>query len=213
MQEFINSTLQGIYIIFSNEIPQEYKPLVILAFYTLIIAIYSIFIWKFYKFLARKNILRLNLSQYNTSEHPLWNKLLASLFFLLEYIIILPIIVFFWFSVLAIFLLILSKDQSVNQILLISAAIIAATRITAYYATDLSKDLAKMFPFTVLAVFLLEPNFFSVQKFIQRFSQIPNMLSHILIYLVFIFGLEVFFRIIFVLFDLMTGSEENEESV
>jgi len=207
--EFLNETLSNIYLAFSEQIPQSYMPYIILAFYTVIIAIYSMFIWKFYKFLARKNILQLNLNQYNRTEHPFLNKFLASVFFLLEYIIIVPIIVFFWFSILSVFVLLLSKNQSVSQILIISAAIIAATRIAAYYSSELSKELAKMFPFTVLAIFLLEPDFFSIEKSIARFSEIPSLFGNILIYLVFIALLEVVMRGLFTIVDLFSSSGEE----
>tara|TARA_Y100000310_G_C20648528_1_gene798031 strand:- start:283 stop:933 length:651 start_codon:yes stop_codon:yes gene_type:complete len=206
---FLNETLTNIYVGFSNQIPQSYMPYIILAFYTVIITIYAIFIWKFYKFLARRNIIKLNLNKYNRTEHPFLNKLLASVFFLVEYIIIVPIIVFFWFSILALFLLLLSKNQNVTQILIISAAIVAATRMTAYYSGDLSKDLAKMFPFTVLAIFLLDPDFFAIEKTISRFAEIPSLLGNILVFLVFIAILEIVMRGLFTIVDLFSPSNEE----
>jgi hypothetical protein len=208
--DIITQNLNDVYVAFSSQIPEQYRPLIILAFYTLVITIYAIFIWKFYKFLARRNIFDLNLEQHNKTEHPFWNKLLASGFFLLEYIIILPVLVFFWFSILAVFLLLLSKSQSVSQILVISAAIVAATRMTAYYSTDLSKDLAKMFPFIVLAIFLLQPEFFFVEKLISRFAEIPSLLGHIFIYLIFIFALEVLMRFLFTIIDLLSSQKGKE---
>ncbi len=207
---FLNETLTDIYIAFSNQIPQSYMPYIILAFYTILIAIYAIIIWRFYKFLAKRNIIELNLSQYNRTQHPLFYKFLASVFFLVEYVIIVPIFVFIWFGFLAVFLLILSKSQSINQILIISAAIVAATRMTAYYSGDLSKDLAKMFPFTVLAVFLLDPDFFSIEKLIGRFAELPSLFGHILIYLVFIALLEVVMRGLFTVIDLLSSHEEQQ---
>jgi len=209
INEIINNTLSGIYTAFAEQIPVNYKPYMVLAFYILIITIYAIFIWKFYKFLARRDILNLNLSQYNRTEHPFWNKFLASALFLVEYVILLPVIVFFWFSILAVFLLLLSKSQGVAQILVISAAIVAATRMTAYYSEDLSKDLAKLFPFTVLAIFLLEPDFFSIEKMIMRFSEVPSLLGNIFVYLIFILVLEVIMRALFTVIDLFTSSNEQ----
>jgi hypothetical protein len=203
----INETLNEVYLAFSTQVPDAYKPLIILAFYTIVIAIYAIFIWKFYKFLARRNILEINLGQYNKTENPLWNKFLASVFFLVEYTVIIPVVVFFWFSILAVFLLLLSKSQSVNQILLITAAIVAAIRVSSYLSTDLSKDLAKMFPFTVLAIFLLDPDFFLVSKLIGRFTEIPSLLGNILIYLIFIAGLEILMRFLFTIIDLFSSGE------
>jgi len=166
-----------------------------LIIYAVLIAAYSVFIWKFYKFLARKNIIFLNLTQYNKTKHPLGNKILHSLLFLAEYLIILPVMVVVWFVVLGVFLIILSKEQSVQQILLITAAIISATRITAYISEDLSKDLAKMFPFTMLAIFLLTPNFFLLDQLIPRFLEIVNFFEHILFYLVFVLIIEFLMRL------------------
>lgn len=209
--EILNQTLNNIYMAVREQIPAEYIPYVTLAFYTIIITIYAIFIWKFYKFLARRNILELNLSQYNRTEHPFWNKFIASCFFFLEYVIIVPILVFFWFSILAVFLLLLSKSQSVSQILIISAAIVAATRMTAYYSGDLSKELAKMFPFTILAIFLFDPDFFNIEKTIARFSEIPSLLGHVLVFLIFIIILEIAMRGLFTIIDLL-GSENDGSS-
>lgn len=209
VQEFLNENLNNIFIAFSDQIPQQYMPFIVLAFYTIVITVYAIFVWKFYKFLARRNIIQLNLNQYNRTEHPFWNKFLASLFFFIEYVIIVPIIVFFWFSILAVFLLLLSKNQDVGQILLISAAIVAATRMTAYYSTELSKDLAKMFPFTVLAIFLLDPEFFSIENTILRFSELPSLFENILIFLVFIAILEIVMRGLVTIIDLFSNGEED----
>jgi len=209
MLGFLNETLGNIYTGFSNQIPQSYMPYIVLGFYTVIITIYAIFIWKFYKFLARRNIIQLNLNQYNRTEHPFLNKFLASVFFLVEYVIIVPILVFFWFSILAVFLLLLSKNQDISQVLIISAAIVAATRMTSYYSGDLSKDLAKMFPFTVLAIFLLDPDFFSIEKTIYRFSEIPLLFGNILIFLVFIAILEIIMRSLFTIIELFSPSGEN----
>ena len=205
----ISQSISNAFTLMNEQVPEQYKPLVILALYTLIIVIYAIFIWKFYKFLARRNIIELNLSQYNRTAHPTLNKIFASGLFLLEYLIITPILVFFWFSILAVALLLLSKSQSVDQILLISAAIVAAVRLASYYSQDLAKDLAKMFPFTVLAVFLLDPQFFVFEKFIERFSEISPLLSNILIYLIFIIALEIIMRSLFTIVDLFLSREET----
>jgi len=212
MWEAINSTLTNTYINIREAIPLHYRIYATLFVYTLLIAIYAIFIWKFYKFLARKNILELNLSQYNRTEFPFWNKFLASALFLVEYIIIIPVVVFFWFSIFSVIILLVSESPNVNQILLISTAVIAATRIIAYYSDDLSKDIAKYFPLMLLAVFILEPNFFSASKLLTRFSEIPSLLNNILIYFLFILILEILMRGLFTLFELIFGRNEEKEA-
>jgi len=209
--EQINEVMNNFYAVFVEQIPATYRPLIILTFYTLLIAGYCIFIWKYYKFLARRDLFSLNLNRYNKSESPLLNKSLAILFFLLEYIIVLPFIVFFWFTVLSLFLLVLSKVETVHQILLVATAIVAATRMTAYFSEELSKDVAKLLPFTMLAIFLLEPTFFNLSGLLERFGQIPFLINNILFFMIFIAGIEVIMRLIALAKELFVSERKREE--
>ena len=161
----------------------------------LLVVAYSIFIWKLYRFVARKNILELNLNKYNKSSHPTIAKFFASVFFLIEYVIILPFLIFFWFAVFTFFLILLTEGLDVAAILIISATIISATRMTAYYSEDLSKDLAKLLPFTLLAIAITKSGFFDFGRVIGHLSSIPTFFSNILIYLAFIAGLEIVLRL------------------
>src|SRR3989339_817358 len=70
-----------------------------------LIVIYSVFVWKFYRLISTKNLIELNLSQYNRSEHPVLTKLLAGTLYFVEYIVVLPFLIFFWFGDFTIFLL------------------------------------------------------------------------------------------------------------
>jgi len=188
--EFITSMIQDMF----NLVPPEYQLLFNLFVYTFFIAIYSVFIWKFYKFLAEKEILKLNLRQYNYSKYPGLEKFFAIVLYTIEYIIVLPFLVLFWFAILSLFLLFLSKAQSTEQILLISAAIIASTRIAAYINENLSKDIAKILPFTILAMFILGEDFSNLSVFLDRFSQIPALFNNILTFVIFIFAVEFILR-------------------
>ena len=208
---FLESNFISPYANFLNSLPPSYVPIFNIFVYVVLIVIYAIFVFQFYRFLARKNIIKLNLSQYNTSKLPLLSKITASLFFMLEYLVILPALVFSWFVVLSFMLLLLSKDQSVSQILLISAAVVGAVRITSYFKEDLSRDLAKMFPFTVLVIFLLSPNFMSFTHVLARLSEISLFLDHILFYLVFVIGFEILIRGVYTLIFLMKKPEEQAQ--
>ena len=203
--EFITGFFEGIV----NSVPAQYRILINLAFYTVFIAIYAVFIWKFYKFLASREILSLNLRQYNRSERPGLEKFLAIVLFSIEYVVILPFLVLFWFTILSLFLLLLS-EAGPEQILLVSAAIIASTRITAYIGEDLSKDLAKILPFTILATFLLNPNFFNTLNIINKFAEIPGLFSNIIVYIVFIFGIEYVLRGIYSIAQLFASEPIGE---
>lgn len=202
---FINEAYSAVF----SAIPMEYHRFIVLLFCIILIAIYSVFIWKFYRFLASRDILKMDLRQYSTSSHPRLRKFVAALFYLLEYIIIMPCLVFFWFAFLALFLLLLAKNQELGNVILISAAVIGAIRITSYISEDLSKDLAKMLPFTLLGFFIIDPSFFSVSDFVSRLYEIPSLLQHILLYLVFIILLEAVLRGLFTLVDLFRSDSEN----
>lgn len=215
MLEGVVDFIKDSYNIIASPLPGDYQIIVNLAFYIILIAIYAIIIWKFYHFLARRDLLQLHLRQYSSSSHPFIEKTLGSILYFLEYIVFLPILVFIWFGVLGFFLLMLSKNQSVSNILIISAGVVGAIRITSYFSEDLSKDLAKMFPFTILAVFLLDPSFFSLNSFLERIIEIPNFFNHILIYLVFIVFIEIIMRLIFLIiyFVFSFRKEEEEQKV
>jgi hypothetical protein len=181
----------------------------------LLVVAYSVFIWKLYRFVAKKNLLDLNLNQYNKSEHPTFSKIVASGFYLLEYVVILPFLIFFWFAFFTFFLILLTEGLDVPTILIVSATIIAAIRMTAYYSEDLSRDLAKMLPFTLLALAITKSGFFEFERVISHLSSIPEFFSSIFIYLAFIASLEIILRLFDFIFIALgvadTGEEEKVE--
>jgi hypothetical protein len=206
-------TLSESYNTFISSLPLFFQNFVNLLLIVLLVVSFSIFIWKFYRFISTKNIIELNLNQYNRTEHPLFAKLIAGTFYLLEYIIILPFIIFFWFSIFTLFLIFLTESLEISSLLLISAVIIASIRMISYYKEDLAKDLAKLIPFTLLAVSILNPKFFSVERIFNQFAELPNFFSEIFVYLIFIIILEMilrFFDFIFSLFELEREKEVEE---
>jgi len=91
--------------------------------FALLISFYAIFTWKFYKSLSKKDLVELNLSQYNRTLHPFLNKFFAVIFYIVEYIVILPFLIFFWFAVLALLILMLSNELAITQVIIVAAAI------------------------------------------------------------------------------------------
>jgi len=189
----------------------EVNLIIILTFFTAVIVLYSVFVFYFYRFLAKKNIIELNLNQYNQSANPTLVKLFAALFYVIEYIIILPILTFFWFSILSILLLLLSKELAIGTILLISAALVASVRITAHVSEDLSKDLAKMLPFTLLAIAITTSVFFDINALLSRAKEIPSLFSNLPYYLIFIIATELIMRVFTFISDTIQSSKTHEE--
>ncbi|MCX6711364.1 MAG: hypothetical protein NTZ02_04745 [Candidatus Woesearchaeota archaeon] len=176
------------------------------------ITLYSIFIFNFYRFLARKDIFELDLEQYNTSRFPAVRKMFSVIAYMLKYMLFFPLFTFFWFGVLAMILILLSRIPNVNNVLLISIAIVSAVRITAYYNEDLSRDLAKMLPFALLGVFLIDISAFSPSASYQVFLQIPSKLELLLYYLMFAVILEFVLRMGYLLTSPFRKEENEEES-
>ena len=205
------TSVQGIWDNLLSYIPEKYNFLVFLAVYAIIITIYSIFVWKFYRFMAKKDVIELNLWKYIKTEENIIRKFVASVFYIVEYIIVIPFLVFFWYAILSLFFLVLAKEQTLANILLIGMSIVAAVRITAYFNEDLSKDIAKLFPLTLLAVFLMTPNFFSVNTLIDRIKEIPDFLYQMAYYIIFVVILEIILRVLAVIKQLFSPPEEDDD--
>ena len=175
---------------------------------------YSVFVWKLHKVIGTKNVFGFNLRKYNKSEHSL----VGSALYFLEYIVILPILIFFWFAIFGIFL-ILVMELDLKIILFISAAVIATVRITAYipgYGEALSREMSKLLPLTLLALALLTPDFFDVERILGNIAHIEEFFSLILSYLAFIIILEILLRFFELFLDLLglkdtADKEEKEE--
>ena len=214
--ETLTTTLTEAYTTFLASLPAWAQTFVNLFLLILLVFIYAMFIWKFYRFIATKNIFGLDLNKYNTSNNPLLTKLLAGGLYFLEYLIILPFVIFFGFIIFTIFLIFLTNTLEVSAVLTISAVVIAVIRMTSYYKEGLSRDLAKLLPFTLLAISLLNPNFFDFNRIIGKIAQLPSFFNEIIIYLIFIVILEMilrFFDFIFSLFGLekLETKEQKEE--
>ncbi len=194
-----------------EKVPEQYRFLVYLAVAAIVITIYVVFVWKFYRFLAKKDIVEIHLWEYIKTEHNILKKFFASILYLVEYIIVMPFLVFFWYLVFCVFLLFLAREQSIANVLLIGMAIVAAVRISAYLSEDLSKDVAKLLPFTLLAFFILTPGFFSFAGIFDRIKEIPSFFRQILYYIIFVVALEFIMRLFTVIYHLFSPAKEVEE--
>src|SRR3989344_5155327 len=184
---------------------------------TILVAIYVIFIWKLHIFISTKNIIRLNLNKYNRTNHPILTKIIAGLLYFLEYVIIMPILIFFWFLIFAILLIFISRGMEPASIILLAAITIAVLRIVSYipkYGESASAETAKIIPFTLLAVGLTEPLFFNSEEVIARVSDIPQLFQGISPYIFFIVAIELILRslnFIVSIFEKKGGTEIKED--
>ncbi|MFQ6026371.1 MAG: hypothetical protein ACE5Q6_02525 [Dehalococcoidia bacterium] len=180
-----------------------------LAVYILGMVLYAVFIFKFYRFLARKDIFALNLGKYEQSDSHSMSMLLHVLFYFAKYLILFPIVAFFWYAVLVTLLSFLAKNQRIDNILLVSMAVVGAIRATAYYHEDLSRDLAKILPFALLGVFVIDLSYFTIDESLISLRRTIARLDIVLYYLAFIIFLEFVLRMSHPILQLFTGSHKR----
>lgn len=166
-----------------------------LIYFGLGMAVYSVLIFNFYRFLARKDIFELDLTRYEQARFRLFRTASHLIFYVGKYLILFPFVAFAWFVLLTVFLVFLSREQAIESTLLVSMAILSSIRITAYYNEDLSRDLAKMLPFALLGIFVVDLSYFSFQSSLDALQQAFNQWESIAYYLLFVIGLELALRI------------------
>jgi len=113
----------------------------------------------------------------------------------------------------SVLLMFLAKSGNVANILLVSVALVAAVRATAYYNEDLSRDLAKMLPFALLGVFLVDISYFSFSNSIELVKQMPSFWKTMAYYLGFVIALEFVLRIGHGIVSLFYDFEDTEYKI
>jgi hypothetical protein len=200
MVDLSSITQMAVYGLSLHEAAGLWSPLIV---FVIGVAIYSLFVFKFYRFLARRKIMKQSIKEYEM--HAGLKRLLHGL----EVIFLFPFIVFFWFFVMAMLITLISSGQSIESIVYISVAYVSAVRITAYYSDELSKDLAKLIPFALLALFLIDASGMSLVNPLDLIGQLFGMGKTLAYYLVFVIILELALRILAAIVGRMRGHRKR----
>ena len=175
--------------------------------YTLGAIIYAIIIWKFYTNLSKRDLIKFNLYEFDFSSAG--GKFFHLISYFIKYLILTPILTCIWFLMLLLVLFLLAKSQTVYNLLLTSFTLIGAVRAASYYNERLSEDLAKVVPFTLLAIFVIDPAIFTFDVITNRINELPNFLPLILRFLVVVVVLEFILRFLYEIKELVTGDSEG----
>lgn len=160
----------------------DFSGIIALFYLAVLIAIYSIIIYNFYRYIARRDCFK-----------PSEKKHSKTIGFL-KYFFIFPIVAVIFFIGFSMMLLFLSKDISIGVVLSTSFAIVLAIRITSYYTEDLSRDVAKMLPFALLGIFLISPSFFEWSTIMDKINQLPELVNLAVQFIIFIIIIEWILR-------------------
>lgn len=116
--------------------------------------VYSVFIFEFYRYVASRDMFELELVQYARGRERTRNYVRMGLY-AVKYLLVFPTVIILWYLVFTFFVALLGGG-SVESVLVLTMAVVTTTRITAYYNEDLSRDLAKMIPLSILAVLVID---------------------------------------------------------
>ena len=154
-------------------------------FYLIVsIAIYSILIWHFYRYIARRDCFKIS---------PRRHKKVIGF---LKYFLFFPFVAFLFFAGFSLMMLFLTKSYEIPEVLSTAFAIIAAIRICSYYSEDLSKDISKMLPFALLAIFLVDASYFRFSDITAKIGSLPEFFTVCIQFIVFIILMEWILRIL-----------------
>ena len=175
-----------------NEALELLQPAILFA---IGVAIYAVLIFNLYRFMSRKNIFNLDLSRFEERSRPVFRKTVHLVLYVAKYLLIFPLFAFFWFGVLVVMVAFLSKTREVEDLLLIAMAVLTAVRVTSYYTEDLSRDIAKMLPFALLGIFLIDLRYFDVSTSTELLNRAASEWKSIFYYWVFVVILELVLRV------------------
>jgi len=119
-----------------------------------------------------------------------------------------PLLIIFWFAGLFFVLVLIAKQRTLGEVLFISAALITAIRILAYYNGEISKELGKLFPFITLSVFLLSPGDFNFIGSLNTLTSLADSFRNILSYILVIFAVEIVLRFIYTIYAFWESEED-----
>jgi len=157
---------------------------------------YGIFVYHFYKFLSKRDIFFFNIGEKisqakfkSSGEQKSVAPRAAA--FIATKLFIFPFVIFLWFIGYSSFMFMLVQNLPSSTIFLVTSGLIIAIRISAYYSEDLSKDIAKLVPFTLLGIFLLNPQFYSFSETLERLLEIPSFIIQIASFMILAMIVEI----------------------
>ncbi len=197
-----------------GELFTSVQPLMITLF---ALAAFAIFILEFYEFVATRDIFKEG-SAYSMAREELREREYTGKFFnflvtSVEYLLLFPVIVFFWCGVFFLIIVAIS-EVNVNTILLTSVAIVGAIRICAYYSRKIAEDVAKLLPLVMLGNFVLDIRMISPSATYETIKTAflnPAFQQLAIYYLIFIIMLEFVLRMVSFAWNHRKLAKDKEE--
>lgn len=144
--------------------------------YSISIALYAVFIWHFYKFVARRDVFGWDTERFERSG--VLGKLGHGVAYFFKYLVAYPVLTFVWFAVFSIFVFMLGSLDSLTAIT-VAFAIVTAIRMTSYYKEEISNEIGKLLPIVLLGAMVVQPGFLQFEPMIDKFLGLTEFLIEI----------------------------------
>jgi hypothetical protein len=154
-----------------------------LMYLVISLALYSIMIWYFYRFIAQRDCFKVD-----HCRHPVVVSCLS-------YFLLFPVVATMFFTGFSLILVFLTRNFEISELLATSFVLVVAIRFCAYYSEDLSKDVAKMLPFAVLGLVVVNPTFFNFEDILMTINTLPEYFNLGVQFVLFIVLIEWVLRI------------------
>ena len=171
------------------------------------IVIYSTFVFKFYRFLAKKDLIDADFSQYSDGFTGFMKRLIDGLLLIVQNILFAPFLISFWVLILAVILTLLSGGDDLYWNVLVATSVVGSVRVISYFSEDLARDVAKMLPFAVLGVFLVDSGSFNWNAVSILWGQLDEFAISFASSMVLVVLLETALRILSTLKDIISPPE------
>ncbi len=190
-------------------IADAYSALRPLALFAVGVTIYGFLVFHFYRFLARKEILKLDLSKHNQARRPLLRKIIAVFFNVVVSLVLFPLLIFFWFLVMAGLLFLMNSDRPIESIMLAAMGVVAAIRVSSYYNASLATDVAKILPLALLGIMLIDSSLIGLSESTEGIREAVIQWETVIYYLVGVVVLEFVLRIAWGAWGLIRHAEDG----
>jgi hypothetical protein len=166
-----------------------------LVYFVIGLIIYTFFVFKFYRSIARKDLVKLDLKD-GRAEMKSGKPTKLILINALENFILTPVAVIFWVAVITTMLMLLAENYTAGTLLITAVSTVAVIRVTSHFDESLAGDLAKLLPLTLLALLLFDASTFSIGNALTIAGQLPGLWKSLIYYLMFAIALEIVMRLI-----------------
>ena len=175
------------------------------------IVLYSAFVYRFYRYLAKKDLIDADFSQYSEGFTGFMKRLVDGIMLIVQNILFAPFLISFWVLILAIILTLLSGGDDLYWNVLVATSVVGAVRVISYFSEDLARDVAKMLPFAVLGVFLVDSGAFNWEAVSLLWDQLDDFAISFASSMLLVIILETTLRVTVTLKQIISPPDESIE--